>query len=88
MNHADDDWLYRRKLIYNNSAASSDHWTAVNPNHQASPNHLRSYSLGDVANCLDSIRTTCQSKSDDDALRFVFIGDSRTRNQFFNLIKV
>lgn len=88
MNHIDDDWLCRRKLIYNNSAAASDHWTVLNPNHRISPNYLRSYSLGAVANCFDSIRSSCQSKSDDEVLRFVFIGDSRIRNQFFNFVKV
>ncbi len=89
MNHADDDWLYRRKLIYNNSAAGR--WTVINPNrrhrhHQASPNYLRSYSSGAVADCFDSIRVTCPSFPS--VLRLVFIGDSRIRNQFFNFVKV
>jgi len=53
--------------------------------------------MGDVANCLNSIRKSHLSIDDDEStstaniislLRFVFIGDSRIRQQFFNFLKV
>ena len=83
MGHTDDSWLSRQNLNYNISAGDG-RWIVIN---RKMNQDIRPYSMGDVANCFNSIRTSC-SQSDDDALRFIFIGDSRTRVQFFNFLKV
>jgi len=92
--HSDDDinWLIRKKNSHNNIYTTRSHG-----DHRTIKYNLQSYSMGDVANCLNSIRKSHLSIDDDEStytanitslLRFVFIGDSRIRQQFFNFLKV
>ena len=76
--------LDRNTFTYNNSAAQ---WTTATDqtNHHC---QLHLYSLSDVVTCINSMNTIHRAVSLRHQSHFVFIGDSRVRQQFFNFIKV
>lgn len=56
-------------------------WNSMRPK---KPCRLHEYQLGDVVNCLDSHFRQPRKL----ITRFVFVGDSRIRQQFYNFLKV
>lgn len=95
MSSADKDgWLNRKKYIYNSSAYYSKSWTRnVDSKNDRVVNHLHSYTMGDVVTCIESIRMSQQQdiiryNKPDNMLHLVFVGDSRSRQQFYNFLKV
>lgn len=76
-----DGWLNRNNFNYNNSAV---HWSMVTPMNEDICS-FHSYTVKDAVNCLESAKLLAVK---DLPLRFVFIGDSRGRQQFFNFLKV
>ncbi len=76
-----NEWLDRLNFDYNNSAYG---WTMISAKKKAC--RLYPYTARDVVNCIDSIHSS--RNSSDPLLHFVFIGDSRARQQFYNFLKV
>ena len=67
--------MNRKKLNYNNSAMP---WTPIFPN-------LKFYSQRETVVCFDSIKNVMDTHP---SLQFVFMGDSRARQLFYNFLKV
>ena len=76
-----DDWLDKSNFEYNNSA---DDWTMISTKQKECS--LYPYTAENVVTCVDSIHSSRQSS--ESLLHFVFVGDSRARQQFYNFIKV
>jgi len=77
-----DDWLDKVNFDYNNSNYG---WTMISTKSREC--RLHPYTTDNVVTCIDSIHSVRQSSSDS-LLHFVFVGDSRARQQFYNFIKV
>lgn len=82
-NSDDGRCLDRNAFVYNNSAAQ---WTTATD--QTNHCQLHLYSLSDVVTCINSINNVHRAGSLLHQSHFVFIGDSRARQQFFNFVKV
>lgn len=74
--------LNKRSFVYNNNNSMDGYWAMKRPDCR-----LHRYSQPDAIKCLDALvheRNQQVSK----ALHFAFVGDSRIRIQFYDLLKV
>lgn len=60
----------------------NDHWMSARPKE---PCRLHRYSMRNVLTCLESVRPSRTNSSR--PLRFIFAGDSRIRQQFYNFLR-